>query len=64
MNNYINENLELISDNVYYLTKSNDSNLLITLNLKNNIFNYNGYKLILELFDGEIKIDSIKKYFY
>jgi len=63
LNNYINENLELISDNVYYLTKSSDNNLLITLNLKNNVFNYNGYKLILELFDGDIKIDSIKKYF-
>ncbi|MDD4705609.1 MAG: hypothetical protein PHS24_00135 [Bacilli bacterium] len=63
LSNYINENLELISNNVYYLSKSNDNNISTTLNLKNNLFNYNSYKLILELYDGELKIDSIKKYF-
>lgn len=63
LDDYINENLELINNNIYYLSKGNENNILVTLSLKNNLFNYNGYKLILELFDGEIKIDSIKKYF-
>lgn len=61
INDYIEENLELINNNVYYLTKNIDNNISLALNFKNNL-NYNGYKIVFELFDGDARIDSIKKY--
>ena len=62
LNSYIEEDLELINNNIYYLTKNNADNISLSLKFKNNLIKYNGYKIVFELFDDNRKIDSIKKY--
>lgn len=66
---YVNNDLELITNNIYYAFKSPkkyngtiDTYNNLVLNFKENIEN-NGYKVIFELYDGDIKISQIEKKF-
>lgn len=63
LNTYVESNLELIENNVYYLTKSANEDVTVTFNLKGNLLNYNGYKFIIDLYEDDKKIDSIKHNF-
>lgn len=57
---YINNHLEKSRDYEYYISKNIDNNFDINLDLKINNFQYSGYKLLFELYDGDsfIKEDS------
>ena len=66
---YINNDLELIANNIYYAFKTPkkyngtvDTYNNLVLNFKENIEN-NGYKVVFELYDGDIKISQIEKKF-
>lgn len=66
---YVNNDLELIANNVYYAFKTPkkyngtiDTYNNLVLNFKENIEN-NGYKVVFELYDGDIKISQIEKKF-
>ena len=39
------------------------NNSLFSLTLNLNKFNYNGYKYVFELYDGQKKVSEIQKYF-
>ncbi len=62
INTFLKEELTNIHNYVYSLDESNDSAKEITLNF-NNKLNYRGYKLVFELYDGNTKIDTVKKHF-
>ena len=66
---YVNNDLELIANNIYYAFKTPkkyngtiDTYNNLVLNFKDNIEN-NGYKVVFELYDGDIKISQIEKKF-
>ena len=66
---YVNNDLELIANNMYYAFKTPkkyngtiDTYNNLVLNFKDNIEN-NGYKVVFELYDGDIKISQIEKKF-
>ena len=56
---YIKNNLELIDNYQYYLIKNLEDEQNISLDLKINNFEYGGYKIIFELYDGD---SFVKKY--
>lgn len=58
LNNYVVEDLQAITDNIYYIE---DSNFSINLNAQD--LENNGYKFVFELYDGNKKISEISKYF-
>lgn len=67
---YISNNLEKVSDNIYYIVKTPlDFNGLestyndVTLNLINNNFDYNSYRFIFELYDNNTFISKIGETF-
>lgn len=60
---YISNNLELIKDYQYYLVKELKDNTDINLNLIINNFEYGGYKLVFELYDGESFVKEENKTF-
>ena len=59
LQNYVNNELSSLGDNSYLVSSGEDFNL----NFVTEELNNNGYQLIFHLYDGDIKIDTIKKYF-
>lgn len=66
---YVNNDLELIANNIYYAFKTpkkyngtEETYNNLVLNFKENIEN-NGYKVVFELYDNDIKISQIEKKF-
>lgn len=63
LSSYISNNLELIKDYQYYLIKELKDNQNINLNFIINNFEYGGYKLSFELYDGESFVKEESKTF-
>ena len=63
LSQYISNNFELIDNYQYYLVKEFKDNPQIKLNLLINKFEYGGYKLVFELYDGESFVKEDNKTF-
>lgn len=63
LNQYISNNLEKATDYQYYLSKQIENNIETNINLKINNFQYSGYKLVFELYDGDTFIKEDIKTF-
>ncbi len=70
LDDYITNNLEITSPNVYYLSKKpveyteKEKNINeYTLNIKTNLLENHSYKFVFDLYDNNIKISSLDKYF-
>ena len=63
LSSYITNNLELIDNYQYYLIKTVQDDFKINLNFKANNFEYGGYKLVFELYDGESFVKEENKTF-
>ncbi len=56
---YVSDSLVHVGNYTYLISDENN----FTINFDPTIFNYNGYQLVFELYDGDKRIDIVKKYF-
>lgn len=63
---YLYNELEYIENKTYNLVEelvSSSEYEMLSLSFNNSMFNLNGYKLVFDLYDGDIKVGSIEKKF-